>query len=183
MEQTDMPKFAVLMARMGAHYSKTITEFIVEDYWQALKAFSLLQIEKAFLDYLQDPDKNFMPTTNQLIRLILGSHEDKALNAWTDVLMAIQKYGAYQSVAFDDPIIHAVIQILGGWIQICRIKIDQQPYYAERFRKHYLVLLKNPPPKALLPSCLSGILHEPPVRIGQDKSFLLVPNLTDEQSE
>jgi hypothetical protein len=27
--------------------------------------------------------------------------------------------GAYQSVVFDDPLIHLVLEDLGGWIKIC----------------------------------------------------------------
>jgi len=53
------------------------------------------------------------------------------------VLDAMSGVGAYTDVAFDDHVIHAVIQDLGGWPSMCRTEIDELGFLQSRFCKSY----------------------------------------------
>lgn len=48
------------------------------------------------------------------------SPADRALVAWSFVTHAVERHGGWNTVVFDDPIIHAVINNLGGWQAFCR---------------------------------------------------------------
>ncbi len=47
-----------------------------------------------------------------------GSTQDAALAAWSKVDRAVREVGPYQSVAFDDALIHRVLFEMGGWIPL-----------------------------------------------------------------
>ena len=57
--------------------------------------------------------------------------------AWTKVYSAIKHVGPYQTIAFDDAIIHAVISDMGGWIYLCDMQEEEQPFKAREFEKRY----------------------------------------------
>jgi hypothetical protein len=40
-------------------------------------------------------------------------------------------------VAFDDPLIHAVVEDLGGWPKLCRGTLDELPHLQRRFCESY----------------------------------------------
>ena len=54
----------------------------------------------------------------------------------------MQRVGAYQSVAFDDPVIHAVIEDLGGWTKLCRSDLKELSYMEHRFLRGVSRLLR-----------------------------------------
>ena len=64
------------------------------------------------LNTLQNSDRQKwgMPTPADLIVLIQGDRHSHALNAWGQVVTAIRTVGRYDSVVFDNPIIHCVIR-------------------------------------------------------------------------
>lgn len=169
MEINDMPKFAGLMHELGRHYGKEISEACSELYWNTWKQFKWVEVEKAVMKYMSDPDeRKLMPSPGDIIRWIVGSSETRALQAWAKVTDAISRVGSYESVIFDDLIIHSVISALGGWVKLCLSKTDDLPFIAQDFKKHYIALLKNPPDE--LPSHLLGrMLSDRPMLVGDKK--------------
>jgi hypothetical protein len=58
---------------------------------------------------------------------------DRSLIAWGKLLDAMQRVGAYESVAFDDGAIHAAVVDMGGWTACCRSKAEDMPHMQRRF--------------------------------------------------
>jgi hypothetical protein len=146
MEQRDIPKFSALMVGIGELYGKTISSQLTDIYWLAMKKYDLQDVQKAFNRHVNNPDGGqFFPKPADIVRLLEGSGETKALQAWAKVERAIIQVGRYQSVVFDDPLIHAVIEDMGGWIKLCTIKNEDLPFRANEFQKRYMgFVLKNP---------------------------------------
>lgn len=159
MEQLDALKFSTLMVGIGELYSKTISADLTNIYWLAMKKYDLQDVQKAFNTHVNNPDGGqFFPKPSDIVRIIEGSGETKALQAWAKVEKAIIQVGRYQSVAFDDGIIHAVIDDMGGWIKLCAIKNDGLPFYANEFQKRYMgYVLKKP---NLCPRYLCGVSEQ-----------------------
>jgi hypothetical protein len=159
MEQLDALKFSTLMVGIGELYSKTISVDLTNIYWLAMKKYELQDVQKAFNTHVNNPDGGqFFPKPADIVRIIEGSGETKALQAWAKVERAIIQIGRYQSVVFDDPLIHAVIDEMGGWIKLCAIKNDGLPFYANEFQKRYMgFVLKKP---NIYPRYLCGIFEQ-----------------------
>ncbi len=94
--------------------------------------------------------KELYPDTNivALIRQYAagGNKEDlsaRAIMAWEAVRVAIQQQGHYQSVSFDDPVIHLCIQALGGWIDLCTTEINELVWREKKFKEIYPVFAVN----------------------------------------
>lgn len=55
---------------------------------------------------------------NDIVLLIEGSPEDRAVHAWQTFLSAARSKSPYLSIAFDDPCIHATVKHMGGWVKL-----------------------------------------------------------------
>jgi len=178
MHTADMNKFAQLITTIGELYGKSISKPLMEIYWQALKRFELSDLQRALQAHANNPDSGqFLPKPADVVRYIEGSGETKALQAWAKVEKAISHVGSYQSIAFDDPLIHAVLDDMGGWIKLCSITIDEMPFRANEFQKRYTGFVNKPPERH--PKYLCGITErdngkdgyaiKPPLLIGDPK--------------
>ncbi len=174
----DIKRFMELIASIGEIYSKPISTSLAEIYWRSLKSFEFEDVEKAFHAHIHNPDcGQFFPKPADIIRFIEGSGETKALRAWTMVEKAIQQVGSYQSVAFDDALIHAVLEDMGGWVKLCSTTSDELPFRVNEFQKRYMGFLIKKPERH--PKYLSGIAEtgnakngfeiKPPLLIGDAK--------------
>ena len=58
---------------------------------------------------------------------------------------AISKYGAYGSIEFDDKGIHAVVDSLGGWHEVCQMLTDDfDKFLTFEFQKIYRAYWEMP---------------------------------------
>src|SRR5688572_11086717 len=111
MKTSDVSKFSVMIAGVGELYGKAISEQLTAIYWQVLKRFELQDVQQALQTHINNPDcGQYFPKPADVVRFIEGSGETRALQAWTKVEQAIIQVGSYQSVVFDDPLIHAVLE-------------------------------------------------------------------------
>jgi len=71
----------------------------------------------------------------------LGTPGDVAMLAWERVLTALRHHGGYVSVDFQDPIVHRVIEDLGGRPKLCDLPSDpkEQAYRQSDFVKLFRV--------------------------------------------
>lgn len=108
-------------------------------WFSLLSDFSLDEVIRGLNDFLRSTDqfKPKHPQPSDIIKMIEGSAQDKSIFAWTKVIKAIKHVGAYQSVVFDDPIVHAVISDLGGWAAMCRVIDKELPFKAKEFQVRY----------------------------------------------
>ena len=50
---------------------------------------------------------------------------------------AVRQVGTHRSVVFDDPLIHRVLQEMGGWIGMGQKTEDEWPFVAKEFENRY----------------------------------------------
>ncbi len=172
---SDIPKFTAMIAGIGELYGKAISEALTDIYWQSLKRFELCDVRQAFQSHINNPDcGQFFPKPADVVRFIEGCGETKALQAWAKVEKAISRIGSYQSIAFDDPLIHAVLDDMGGWVKLCSVTVTEMPFRANEFQKRYMGFVNKPPQRH--PKYLRGITErdngkdgypiKPPLLIG-----------------
>lgn len=138
MQEADKAKFSTLVTEVLAFYRQDVSRFAMSVWWEACKGFDFEQIAKAFNAHALDPERGqFAPKPADLIRSLQGTKTDRARVAWGKAFDAMQQVGAYQSVAFDDPIIHAVLEDLGGWTKACRSDLGELSYLEHRFCEAY----------------------------------------------
>lgn len=136
----DKAKFLQTLSGVHDFYGKEMTEFAAEVWLQACRTFDAEQVSKALSAHLMDSERGqFMPKPADIVRALQGTHTDRALMAWGRVHDAMGRVGAYASVDFGEPAIHAAISDMGGWPAICRSTIDELPFIQKRFSDAYRV--------------------------------------------
>lgn len=138
MQQSDRKRFASAMTALGEYYGREFTRPVLDIYWQGLAVYEIADVETGFVRHMRNPDNGqFMPKVADLVRLIEGSTQERASVAWTKLRRAIQNHGYYDSVVFDDPIIHAVVWDMGGWSLVSDLKTDQATFVERDFASRY----------------------------------------------
>jgi hypothetical protein len=134
MKPTDKPAFAQLLTDALAFYRQDVSTFALGVWWQACERFELQQVAKALTAHALDPERgHFAPKPADIVRQLHGTATDRSLVAWGKVLNAVRIVGAYETVVFDDPAIHAAVTDLGGWPTVCRSDVDELPFLQRRF--------------------------------------------------
>lgn len=138
MRVEDLPEFKECLELVMSFYGKDVTPAVIS-VWRAIcQPFTLEQIKKAFNAHLANPDNGqFAPKPADIVRLLEGTKTDRSMVAWGKAHGAIAPVGAYRDVIFDDPIIHAVIEDMGGWVKFARTENDQLGYVQTQFCKSY----------------------------------------------
>ncbi len=158
MESDDVPEFTIMMVGIGEIYRTTISKFLTDIYWKSLQQFEWQDVESALNAHIYNPDcGQFFPKPADVVRFIEGSGETRALQAWSKVEQAIRQIGGYQSVAFDDPLIHAVLENMGGWTRLCSVTLDELPFRCNEFQKRYMGFVQKKPERH--PQYLAGIIE------------------------
>ncbi len=156
MNTQDMPRFTKLLKILGDHYRRPLTEEVSELYWVTLQKYDIAVVEQGVYQHLTSLERgHFFPMIGDIVRGITGNEELQALSAWTQVAEAICSVGAYDSVMFSDPLIHAVIIDMGGWVTLCHTPLQELPLRALEFQKCYRGLLTLPPSPG--PAYLCGL--------------------------
>lgn len=134
MQPSERLEFARLFADVMAYYRQDVSDFTRSLFWSACEGATLEQVRKAFDQHAKDPEHGqYPPKVADLVRIISGTHTDRAQLAWGKALEAMGRVGAYTDVVFDDPAIHACIEDLGGWPKVCRTETKDLSYLQHRF--------------------------------------------------
>ena len=141
-----------------------MSEFRILAYFGALEAFTDDQVERAMNEASRS--LRFFPKPVELVELIQGKQEDRALTAWEQLQQAVSRAGAYQSVLFEDPKIARVIKILGGWEAICLWPVDE----LQHRRREFLQAYKDLPAIAAPPQSLGGICDRNNAALGHQEA-------------
>lgn len=138
MQTDDFKPFREGVAGVYAFYGKEVTAFALDVWWTALKAYDLAAIKDAFNRHLMNPDAGaFLPKPADIVRMLGGTTQDAALQAWAKVDKAVRCVGTYADVVFDDPLIHRVIHDMGGWIALGSKTEEDWPFIAREFENRY----------------------------------------------
>lgn len=137
MQNKDFKKFMALLALVADTYSQPrLSEDAVKLYFKVLSDYSLDEVSQAIMEHIKQSP--YMPKPADVIRILDGTVEDRAIEAWYHVLKAIQQYGYYESVQFDNPAIHYAIERMGGWQKLCQLTEEELPFRERDFIKHYV---------------------------------------------
>lgn len=138
MNQNDRKRFFQAMTALADYYGKPLSEGSMGLYWQGLQGYEIAQVERSIGIHVQNPDSGqWMPKIADIVRMIEGTTLDAAAMAWAKVMRAVGSVGQYDSIAFDDPIIHLVIGDLGSWPGLCQTTEEELPFLAKRFENNY----------------------------------------------
>ena len=139
MQESDLEEFNKIILAVAELFEKTPSDNALEIWWQALKHLSIEQITEGMSKAIQDPDRpRFMPQPADVIKYAMPP-KLTGTTAWAEVLDAMEQYGAYASIQFEDGSINAAIRDMGGWPQLChRQASDEEPIWLQKdFEKRY----------------------------------------------
>jgi len=138
MKEHEFDAFFVLMESTAQLYGKEISRTTIRLWWAALEAYDLAAIRQGLSRHMQNPDTGqFMPKPADIVRMLGGTTQDGALLAWSKVDKAVRGVGIYESVVFDDPIIHAVLADMGGWVALGSKLEKEWSFVAREFENRY----------------------------------------------
>lgn len=186
MTNSDYDDFVGVLGMVYTMYDKTPNAPTLQLWWNLLKDFELNVVKKGFEAHLSNPDRGqYLPKPADILRQLEGSTLDLALLAWSKVDHAVKTIGPYKDIVFDDPIIHAVIHDMGGWIGLGDKTLDEWPFVGNEFHNRYKGY-KNKIDLINYPSVLTGIANKfnlvenfkslPPVFFGNENKCLAVMN-------
>jgi len=142
MQAADRKRFATAIVAAGEYYGKQPSPQVVELYWRGLEQYDIQAVERAIAAHMQNPDQGqFMPKIADLVRVIGGRSEDRSMLAWSEVDRTVRTVGRYQSIVFEDRLIHRVIADMGGWVKLCSHDEADWPFVAKEFGARYRGLL------------------------------------------
>lgn len=161
MKAEEKTLFGQLLSGTAELYSKKLSPELLEIYWRALDQYSLADVSHALNLHVLNPDSGqFMPKPADIVRYVHGDTRVQALQAWSKVTSAIRSVGAYESIVFDDPIIHVVIHEMNGWVRLCHVKEDQLSFMGSEFEKRYAAHILQKP--KVYPNKLMGHFNNYP---------------------
>ncbi len=138
MKPNETEAFVEILAGVHEFYGKPMSGFAVEVWIKSMQGFDLTAIRDAFGRHAMNPESGqFLPKPADVVRMIDGGTADSALVAWSKFDRAVRSVGAYMSVVFDDPIIHRVIEDMGGWTGFATKQDDEWPFLRNEFVTRY----------------------------------------------
>lgn len=162
MEINEKKAFFASLAVIAETVNRKISPILMKAYWACLKDYSFTEVQRALSEILKNPDIKkhpYFPLPAEVVEVIEGDINSKSLLAWTEVVRAIRRIGHYDSVVFSDKLIHAVIQDMGGWIQLCQSTQKELIFLQRDFERRYQIYCRRHP--VALPLQLSGrIAHQ-----------------------
>jgi hypothetical protein len=131
-----------------------------------MKPYDYRAVADALNRHCVNPDSGqFAPKPADVVKMLQGSTQDSALVAWAKVDRAVRSCGTYNSVVFDDPIIHRVIMDMGGWVQVGGKDEKEWPFVAKEFETRYRgYKMRNETPE--YQRVLTGIAESQNNRVG-----------------
>lgn len=138
MKQDDFEKFREGVQGVYSFYGKDVSDFALDVWWSALRAYDLAAVIESFNRHLMNPDSGqWLPKPADIVKMFGGRTQDRAMQAWSKVDRAVRSVGTYESVAFDDPLIHRALHEMGGWIGLGMKTEDEWPFVAKEFENRY----------------------------------------------
>lgn len=133
----DKQKFQGLMAMLQENFNTETSAKKLELYFKVFESYAIEVFEEAV--YLAIKTLKFYPKVADLLEIIEGRAEEKSLIAWQRVLEALRITGTYQSVKFEDSLIHYCIQQMGGWSRFSTFTDEDLIWREKQFRELYQV--------------------------------------------
>lgn len=129
--------------------TENMSEEKLNIYCLALSNLTVEQLNNAFISMVRDRVYKSFPQVAEIITYAMGTNEkhinSRIVIAKEQLKRAIAKFGAYQSVQFEDLGIHAIIDSLGGWQKLCQLSEEEfKKFLTFEFSKIYEVYVRTP---------------------------------------
>lgn len=172
MKDSDLREFTGIMDDLAEMLGGDMSPRKYELYFAALSDLDISDLRKA-ANHIANT-ATFFPKPKDFREAIQGDIETAVIGAWEKVLKAKSKAGQYQSVRFNDPIIHGTIKLMGGWASVCQMEnYSDEKWQRVDFDKIYKAIQgtgkdhpKYLPGSAEVENCALGIEYfEPALEI------------------
>lgn len=138
MKQDDFSRFKEGVQGVYSFYAKEVSDFALDVWWNSLRSYDLAAVIDSFNRHLMNPDTGqWLPKPADIVKMFGGRTQDRALQAWAKVDRAVRTVGPYESVVFDDPLIHRCLHEMGGWIGLSQKTNDEWPFVGKEFENRY----------------------------------------------
>lgn len=158
MFEKDSASFAQLITGIGEIYRWQFSAAVIEIYWRILEPFSFEDVRVAIYRHIQNPDVGkYLPKPADIIMAIAGSSQNQALAAWSKTFYGMRVVGGYESVGFDDALIHTIVSDMHNWPKLCSAENKQLPFIEKEFLERYRGYVGKAPSSH--PKYLRGIIE------------------------
>lgn len=144
MTDSDQQKFAELMYLLGEAFDKEPSATKVELYFTALKDLPIETVSLACSNIVKTRKiTGTFPLVAEILEAAQEPQDDmdtRIAVAWDKLQYALCRHGAYDTVIFDDPVIHQILKSWGGWVKWSSEITDAELKWA---RKDFAVLYKS----------------------------------------
>lgn len=138
-------RFVFIMAALAEASGQELSEMKVRIYAKALEDLPIADIERAAWEIIKTRKFATFPKVAEIREAIHGNPEDRAIIALDKLEKAMREVGGYQSVCFDDPVIHmAVDSFSGGWPAICNMPHEEWKWARKEFVTLYQTFTHQP---------------------------------------
>lgn len=103
--------------------------------FELLQDYPLWHIEKALKMHAKTSP--YAPKPADVVKILMGSAEDRARRAWLAAKDVMARWGSYESVSLRDPWAHYAIAAMGGWPAFGSIEEKDAPFRERDFCRHY----------------------------------------------
>lgn len=143
MKSEDYEKFTAMILTIGEVFGDKLGDKGVAEFWKQLSRFSIGAVLAAADQIIITRKYKSFPTIADFIEIV-----DPSSNIETRIARGFHKAsrmvvirGSYETVEFNDPTIHHVIDSLGGWVAFCERLPDtgsvDYEWFAKDFGKAY----------------------------------------------
>ncbi|MGK0524552.1 MAG: hypothetical protein ACI92N_002191 [Pseudomonadales bacterium] len=157
MNDNNRVEFQEVWTATYAMYRQRVSDSMLDLSFGALAPYSIEDVRKGLTAHIRNPDTGqFPPRPADVIKHISGNSQSAGGEAWAKVDRGIRCVGNYPSVVFDDPLIHAAIERLGGWPKVALTDEKEYPFLRNNFLKLYQGFTVQPPavyPRKLVGTC------------------------------
>lgn len=142
MNKQDDLEFAKVMMALSEIFDggREPSPLKVELYFQSLRDYQIEDIKNAVSVMIRTRVFPSFPKPAEIIQEINGTAKDRSLSAWILVTDAIRRHGSYESVQFEDSVIHSVVDVMGGWPKLCQTNEDELKWKQKEFENLYQVI-------------------------------------------
>ena len=139
----DEIKFKEYLATLCEIHDRTMSKMLTDLYWKVLEPFNNEDCENAFREIIYTG--RFFPKPADFTELLHGNKKNQATLAWLQVLETVKRVGDYRSVKFSNPVIHSVIESMGGWVRLAGdMQAAEEKWKQKEFERLYEVISQNP---------------------------------------
>jgi len=144
MVEADKIEFIEIMTGLAGIFNHALSRIQINLYFDALRDLDFKDVKRAA--NIVARTCKFFPKPVEFREQILPNLDAQASLAYDKLHEAYLRFSPYHSVIFDDPVIHAVVNSLGGWLKLASLTIDEAKWYRKDFEakyKHYAPQVRN----------------------------------------